>query len=244
MKTKPNLYKIIIYILISIVLFIIFILSWISIEIKWQLFFFLTFWSFWLNEFYLTTLTICDILTYFSKSTLISIVLEKYLRNDFLRIIFPFSFTIVILFWLLVLLGDEFQSVSGINDLLIDILLHGIIFIFIIIDMFLYTHVYQPKIFLDIIIITAIYIFYIIILGIGKYAINFDTYDFMLYCRPNHLVAVCIMIYLVVLDGYAIYHLIGYYCFDKNDDENEEKKNDKNNNEEEDVNNINNILND
>ena len=110
--------------------------------------------------------------------------------------------------------------------------------------MILYTHVYQPNIFLDIIIITAIYIFYIIILGIGKYAINFDTYDFMLYCRPNHLVAVCIMIYLVVLDGYAIYHLIGYYCFDKNDDENEEKKNDKNNNEEEDINNINNILND
>ena len=108
--------------------------------------------------------------------------------------------------------------------------------------MILYTHVYQPNIFLDIIIITAIYIFYIIILGIGKYAINFDTYDFMLYCRPRHLVAVCIMIYLVVLDGYAIYHLIGYYCFDKNDDEIEEKKNDKNNNDCDD-NNINNILN-
>ena len=75
--------------------------------------------------------------------------IKKYLRNEFIRLIFPFSFTIVILFWLLVLLGDEFQSVSGINDLLIDILLHGIIFIFIIIDMFLYTHVYQPKIFLS-----------------------------------------------------------------------------------------------
>ena len=222
MQTKPNLYKIIIYIAISIVLFIIFILSWVNIEIKWQLFFYLTFWSFWLNEFYITSLTICDILTFISKSTQFSIILEKYLRNDFLRLIFPFSFTIVILFWLLVLLGDEFQSVSGTNDLLIDILLHGIVFIFIIIDIIFYTHVYQPKIFFDIIIISSIFVFYIFILGIGKYTINFDTYDFMIYCRPRHLIAVCIMVYIVILDGYAIYHLIGYYCFEKG----AEKKND------------------
>ena len=217
MNKKPTLLKILIYISISLILLITFICAWVLIEIKWQLFFYLTFWSFWLNEFYISTLTICDILEFFSFSFSSKLIfIQKFLRNDFLKLIFPFSFAICLLFWLLVILGEEFQSVDGIKEFLIAILLHGIIFFFLIVDIIFYNHVYKPKkIFFDILIITIIYFFYLVLLIIGKYGLNFNTYDFMIYCRWNHLIVCAILIYIVILNGYAIFHLIAYYNFEK-----------------------------
>ena len=228
MNKKPTLLKILIYISISIILLITFICAWVLIEIKWQLFFYLTFWSFWLNEFYITTLTICDSFEFFNifYSKTITII-QNFLRNNFLNLIFPFSFAICLLFWLLVILGDEFQAMDGIKETLIAILLHGIIFIFIIIDIIFYKHVIKPKkIFFDIFLIPIIFVFYLILLLIGKYCLNFDTYDFMIYCRFNHLIVCAILIYIVILNGYAIFHLIGFYFFEKDGIREKEKKND------------------
>ena len=217
MNKKPTLYKIILNSILSLFLLIIFFYSWTVLERTWELLFYLTFWSLWIDQFYITSITICDIVSYFNITNF-----DKYnsfIRNTFIRIAIPYAISVVFLYWMLILLGNEFQPISKGFSIISSIFLHGLVCFFVLLDAFWSEHLYIKNYLFDILIISIIYFSYILLLGIGKYILYFDTYDFMILCNERQIAFAAIIIYVIILDGFIVFQIIAYYCFTKNDDD-------------------------
>ena len=217
MNKKPTLYKIILNSILSLFLLIIFFYSWTVLERTWELLFYLTFWSLWIDQFYITSITICDIVSYFNITNFDNY--NSFIRNTFIRIAIPYAISVVFLYWMLILLGNEFQPISKGFSIVSSIFLHGLVCFFVILDAFWSEHLYIKNYCFDILIITIIYFCYILLLGIGKYILYFDTYDFMILCNVRQISFAAIIIYVIILDGYIVFHIIAYNFFIKSDEE-------------------------
>ena len=58
---------------------------------------------------------------------------------------------------------------------------------------------------------------YFVILGFGKYMIDYEPYDFMSMSNVRQIAGAAILIYIGILDGYVVFVLIAGKCFvDKN----------------------------
>ena len=186
-------------------------------EKKWVIIFYLTFISLFMNEFYFLNITILDYICLF-KNTLFKKKCIKYndfIRNYYLRICFPFSISIVFLYWMLILLGDDFQYASrDLWDNCISFSFHGLIFIFLLYDTFSYPHInLKNRKMFDFLIISGIIVIYFIIIGVSKYALHYDVYDFMIMSNTRQIAAAGFLIYMGIMDGYVVFVLISNRFF-------------------------------
>ena len=181
---------------------------------KWQMPFYLTLWSFFMNAYYIISVTIVDLIRFFKNSEY-CICYNDFVRNKYLRICFPFSISIVFLYWLLILLGDEFEYNSrSLWDNLIAFCFHGLIFIFLLFDTFSYPHINKKKnVYFDLLLITCMTFVYFIILGFGKYLVRYEPYDFMEMSNIRQIAGAAFLIYIAILDGYIIFAIISNKYF-------------------------------
>ena len=217
MNKKPTLFKIILNSILTLFLLIIFFYSWTVLERTWELLFYLTFWSLWMDQFYITSITICDIVSYFKITNFPKF--NSFIRNTYIRIVIPYAISVVFLYWMLILLGNEFQPISKGFSIISSIFLHGLVCFFVLLDAFWSEHLYIKNYLFDILIISIIYFCYILLLGIGKYILYFDTYDFMILCNERQISFAAIIIYVIILDGFIVFQIIAYYFFIKSDDD-------------------------
>ena len=95
-------------------------------EEKWKIAYYLTLWSFFMNSFYVVSVTAIDI-TRIIKNYEYCVIYNNFIRKHFLRICFPFALSIIVLFWILILLGDDFQFNSRtLFDYLVNFCFHGL----------------------------------------------------------------------------------------------------------------------
>ena len=222
-------------------------------EKKYYIFYYLTIWTFFINGFYMVSVTIID-LTRLIKNIDYCVKYNNFIRKHFIRICFPFSISIVFLFWMLILLGDEFQYNSrSLWDFLVNFCFHGLQFVFLLHDTLAYPHQMEINKIFDLIIISIMTAVYFVILGFGKYKFDYQPYDFMEMSNVRQIAGAAILIYIGVLDGYVVFVLIAGKCFvDKNinmenikneimkeknnlEKKEKEKKNNNSNNKEENV---------
>ena len=222
-------------------------------EKKYYIFYYLTIWTFFINGFYMVSVTIID-LTRLIKNVDYCVKYNNFIRKHFIRICFPFSISIVFLFWMLILLGDEFQYNSrSLWDFLVNFCFHGLQFVFLLHDTLAYPHQMEINKIFDLIIISIMTAVYFVILGFGKYKFDYQPYDFMEMSNVRQIAGAAILIYIGVLDGYVAFVLIAGKCFvDKNinmenikneimkeknnlEKKEKEKKNNNSNNKEENV---------
>ena len=186
-------------------------------EPKFEIFFYLTLWSFFMNEFYILSITVLDLIKLIKYEVFMNYCYKfnDFIRNSFLRICFPFSISIVFLYWMLILLGDEFQYASrSLWDNCISFCFHGLIFVFLLYDTLSYPHINKKdRKIIDFIIITSITIVYFLILGISKYVLYYNVYDFMYMSNVRQIAAAGTLIYMGILDGYIIFVLIANRFF-------------------------------
>ena len=213
---KPNNYCLIMNIIFSFIILFLSFKVYGNYEDKWNICLYLTFWSLFMNVFYIINITVLDCICRFKEPYYRRrcIRYNDFIRNTYLRMTFPFSISIVFLYWLLILLGDDFQYASrSLWDNCISFTFHGLIFFFILFDTLTYPHINRINKLFDIGVITAITGAYFIVLGIGKYELQYDPYDFMLMSNIRQIAAAGILIYMTILDGYVVFILISNKYF-------------------------------
>ena len=185
---------------------------------KWKIFFFMTLWSFSMNSYYIVSVTVIDWIRFIKKDNEACKCYNHVVRNLYLRICFPFAIAIVFLYWILILLGDNFEYLGrDVSDKAIGVFFHGMILIFLLFDIFTSIHKNIKNYFWDILILTIMILIYFLILGIGKYIIKYDTYDFMEMSNVNQIIGACILIYIAILDGYVVLNLLANKFFEEDD---------------------------
>ena len=234
-ERKLLLWRIVTNIILSLILIINFFLMWSEYTPVWKIFFFLTIWSFWSNTFYIITITIIDIFLYCGNKKV-----EKYnnfIRNDFVRIIFPFSVSTVIIYWELVLLGDKFQGIGhSVLEICKSFFMHGLVLLFMLFDLFTSHHLNKKNNYkIDITIISIIMALHFGLVVISKEFLKVHPYDFLMICDTRQMIGSFIIIYVIVLNGYAVLYLISDNFFSNEENNNiPKKKQDEENNEKED----------
>ena len=216
-ETKVNVFRVFVNFIFSIFILGLtyFVIN--NYEEKWEMAYFLTIWSFFMNAFYIVSITAVDI-TRLIKNTDYCVKYNNFVRKYYLRICFPFSLSIVFLFWMLILLGDDFQYNSrSLWDFLVNFCFHGLQFVFLLYDTLSYPHQVEINKLCDFIVITAMSVVYFVILGFGKYMLDYEPYDFMSMSNIRQIAGAAILIYIGILDGYVVFVLIAGKCFvDKN----------------------------
>ena len=212
-EKKINIFRIIINCIFSVFILalVYFVIN--NYEEKYYMVYYLTIWTFFMNGFYIVSVTAID-LTRLIKNTEYCVSYNNFVRKHYIRICFPFSLSIVFLFWMLILLGDEFQFNSrDLMDFLINFCFHGLQFVFLLYDTLSYPHQVSINKLRDFIIISIITAIYFVVLGLGKYAFNYQPYDFMTMSNVRQIAGAAILIYIAILDGYVIFVLIAGKCF-------------------------------
>ena len=211
--------KIIANIIFSLTLILDFFIIWTEYAPAWKIFFFLDIWSFWSNTFYIISITIIDICLYKNKKWVESF--NNLLRNDIIRIIFPFSIGTVFIYWELVLLGDNYQGIGkSVLDVCKSFFMHGLVLSFVVFDLLTSKHINKnTKAIRDLIIISFITLLHFIFVYIAKKKLKIHPYDFLVMCTKRQMAASFIIIYILILNGYIILYLISENCF------HQEKKN-------------------
>jgi hypothetical protein len=87
------------------------------------------------------------------------------------------------------------------------------ILILLLFDMFTAIHINRINYFWDILIISILIGVYFIILGVGKYAGDYEPYDFMEMSSVRQIIGAAILIYISVLDGYVVFNLLANKFF-------------------------------
>lgn len=215
MNKKVTKCSLTLYTILSIVLIGAFIASWIFVEVKWELFIYLTFWSFWSILFYILSITICDWLIYYNISFSQSYLF--FVRNHYIRIAMPFAIAVVFLYWILIIMGEQFLPLSGGINILFSIFFHGFICAFGVIDVIIREHYYMEYYGIDILIITGVYIGYVIVVACAKYCADKDAYEFMEISEVRQLVAAGLIIYVIILGAYALFMFVTSRIFNKED---------------------------
>lgn len=215
-EKKITIYKLVINTALSLLL--IFFLLYIphTYKKKWEIFFFMTLWSFSMNSYYIVSITVIDWVCFIKRNYDCCHCYNNFVRNKYLRICFPFAIAIVFLYWLLILLGDDFEYRGrDLTDTAVGVFFHGIILIFLLFDMFTARHINKINYLWDLLILSLLIGVYFILLGIGKYVLEYDPYDFMEMSDVRQIAGACILIFIAIMDGYVVFNLIANRFFEK-----------------------------
>ena len=221
-------WRTVINVVLSLILVIIFFLVS-HLYATWKILFFIVIWSFWSNTFYIISITIIDICIYTQKNKCEK--MNNWVRNYFLRILFPFSLGTVIIFWELVLLGEKYINIDyTLKDMIENFLINGLVLLFVFFDIFTARHINKNNNFKwDIIIISGIVIVHFLLVIICKEFLNIYQWDFLIIADLRQIISSFIIIYIIILNGYVIIYLISDNFFIK--EEESQKDIDKNNHE-------------
>ena len=242
-EKKITCFKLVMNTFVSLVLFVLLIYIPKTYKKKWKIFFFMTLWSYFMNSYYIISVTIIDWICFIKKNSQVCSCYNNFVRNLYLRICFPFAVSIVFLYWMLILLGDDFEYRGrDLSDTAIGIFFHGIILIFLLFDMFTARHINKKNYYWDVLILTILVCIYYVILGIGKYSLDYNPYDFMEMSNIRQIIGACILIYIAIMDAYVLLNILANRFFEQ-EDEITTIKDDKNETKITDENNINNISN-
>ena len=214
-ERKLFLWRIIINVIFSIILIVAFCLVWTSYTPVWKIFFLLTIWSFWANTFYIIAITITDILLY--KGYKNCEKFNLFIRNNLIRLILPFSISTIIIYWELVLLGQNYQSIeNSVLDYCKNFFIHGLVLAFMCFDIFTTKHINKKSLCKrDVLIISIIMIVHLASVIFCKEVLNEFPYDYLMIADIRQLFASCIILYVLVLNGYIAFYLISDNCFEK-----------------------------
>ena len=212
---KLFLWRIIINAIFSIILIVAFCLVWTSYEPAWKIFFLLIIWSFWANTFYIIAITITDILLY--KGYKNCEKFNMFIRNDLIRLIMPFSISTIVIYWELVLLGENYQNIeNSVLDYCKNFFIHGLVLAFMCFDIFTTKHINKKSLCKrDVLIISIIMIVHLASVIFCKEVLNEFPYDFLMIADVRQVIASCIILYILVLNGYIAFYLISEHCFEK-----------------------------
>ena len=214
-ERKLFLWRIIINVIFSVILIIAFCLVWTSYTPVWKIFFLLTIWSFWANTFYIIAITITDILLY--KGYKNCEKFNLFIRNNLIRLILPFSISTIVIYWELVLLGEHYQNIeNSVLDYCKNFFIHGLVLAFMCFDIFTTKHINKKSLCKrDVLIISIIMIVHLASVIFCKEVLNEFPYDFLMIADIRQLFASCIILYVLVLNGYIAFYLISDNCFEK-----------------------------
>jgi hypothetical protein len=196
-----------------------------AILAKKHLFFFLTFWSFWMNLLYLIIICITELYIFFFQDYRYEKI-NNFFKNIYSRISFTFSYSITLLYWILYFLGNNFLRVrKGFLPYCFHIYMHGIITILLLIDLIMNYHEYKPYNYKEVIIISFIYFLYVMNAAFAKYFFNSCPYAFMEKASLNQLIISSLIMYMIVLNCYQIHVLLLKIKNDKINKKNREEIN-------------------
>lgn len=167
---------------------------------------FLTMWSFYANSIYLIAILICDISAYFFNSNKLDSV-NNFMRNVYSKYSIPLSYTVTFLYWLLVLLGEQFiKWKAGPMVIFFQVYLHGIISFILLFEVLQrQQNNKQHWSYWDILILSIIILFYSIALMIGKYVQDFNPYQFMQYASWRQLITPLILLEVSAINSYQVH---------------------------------------
>ena len=219
---KLFLWRIIINAIFSIILIVAFCLVWTSYEPAWKIFFLLIIWSFWANTFYIIAITITDILLY--KGYKNCEKFNMFIRNDLIRLIMPFSISTIVIYWELVLLGENYQTIeNSVLDYCKNFFIHGLVLAFMCFDIFTVKHINKKSLCKrDILIISIIMAVHLALVIFCKEVLNEFPYDFLMIADKRQVIASCIILYVLVLNGYIAFYLISEHFFEKEEIDNDD----------------------
>ena len=163
----------------------------------------LTGWNYLLCSFYLLLIIITDTPVYFFSYTKLEKI-NYFVRNSLSHIVFSLCFDVTISYWLGVLPFIYLLfNLPGI-ELFKQIYLHTGITCFMLIELFLNQREKIKINWKTIIILTAIFIVYSIVLLITKISFNISAYQFMDDINAGKFILIVIILYLFVIAGYFV----------------------------------------
>ena len=179
-----------------------------AILAKKHLFFFLTFWSFWMNLLYLIIICITEFYIFFFQDYRYEKI-NNFFKNIYSRISFTFSYSITLLYWILYFLGKNFLIVrEGFIPYCFHIYMHGIFTLLLLIELIINNHEYNPHNLKDFFIISVIFFLYTINASFAKYFFDFCPYAFMEKASFGQLIISSLIMYMIVLNCYQIHILL------------------------------------
>ena len=208
---KFNYYLILVFAIFQ----FLFIISMIIICIVYKfsnIFVHLTNWSYLFCLFYLISISICDTYRYFFSSRKLE-NFNFFIRNKFSIIAFPYALMITIGFWIILLFGliikfDTFVK-GDIEITAFGIFVNGNIHlgicIMMIVELFLNEREEIKFSLKSIIPCTIVYIIYVIVVNISKYAFNHNAYVFMDNLNIGGMIIVGIILYGLLIGSIYIY---------------------------------------
>ena len=200
-------------IILSIILLAVLIYVLATYYSHWKLFFYLASWSYLMIIYYIISVTFIDFFYLIYNKFLKEY--NNFVRNYFIRICFPFGLMSSVVYWELVLFGDNFQKFDlEVNDICESIYLNGIVQLFLFFDMFTSHHINKNNRINDIIILTIIIVIYFLLVCLGKYLNVFEPYNFMKRSDVRQISGSGIIVYVLLLNGYIIFDLLAYYYFE------------------------------
>ena len=224
-QSRASYIKIVLNTIMSLILFFVCIFAPFTYDQKWKIFYFMTLWSFYFNSFYIISITVIDWL-YLIKNYY-CVKYNCFIRDHYIRICFPFALAIVVLYWILILLGPQYESSSwnDIYDPCFGFIFHGLIFFFLLFDICTAFHVNKKTYIRDLLIISLLTAIYFFLLGLGKYLNFYEPYDFMSISSVRQIVGSAILIYVAILDAYVVLCLIANRLFEQENQIDYKKRN-------------------
>ena len=176
-------------------------------------FVFLTNWGLWSNSFYLLVVMICDTIFFFKKDP--QDFFEKinnFFRNSYSLVSFPLSYTIFLLYWVLLFSGGFSRpdgkegGKSGLNSInFLNIYMHGLITVFLLIDLFVANHEVKKITWKYIAICSGVYWCYAVVALIWTFVFNLPPYAFLAKVPIWMLILLGIVFNLVLIGFYVIH---------------------------------------
>ena len=181
----------------------------------WQIYCFITNWSFAMSSFYLFSVFICDTSLYFFSSK----KLEKFnhfLRNLFSNVVFPYNFMITIGFWVILLIGVIFNSETFVKEdsvitlsaIFVNVHLHLGITLLMISELFMHERNQVKLNMCSCISNSSIYIIYCTFYCVLKYKYDMNPYLFTRDLSGWGMLLVAIALYAILVGCIFIYNAI------------------------------------
>ena len=231
MNKQATLWKLILNTIFSLCLIATSIVCWFFVDKAWKIFLFLTLWSSFSIMIYIVCFTIYDYTEYFHKQNQTITKMNYFIRNHYVRICIPYSIAVVLLFWTLVIMGDEFFNFNSGIKALRSCYLHGFICIFACVDLFISEHLYFKYYGWDILTITIVYMCYISVIASVKFVVGINAYPFMEIANVRQCIGAALIIYMIILGSYALFMFVTYIIYgDKTPIKIKEETNNNNNN--------------
>lgn len=169
-------------------------------------YYYLTLWAYYANSIYLIVVLICDISSFFFNSEKLDAV-NSFMRDFYSKYSYSLSYTVTFLFWLLVILGEQFiKWDSSPIKVFFQIYLHGVVSLILIFEIIQSDRSKKTEwSYKDILILSIIVIVYSITILLGKYYDHFIPYQFMKYASLRQLITPLILIEVFSFNSYQLH---------------------------------------